>query len=162
MSLPSCLVRGILVDYAGLICRSVPEESPDVWWPQSVPRAGEGKSGLCISSCFWDLLQDYMLKREIELNDFCGYTFNVHVFEVLAMISLFHFNKLLLQLVCKLENQACGILKKDTNELICRTETDSQTLKNIYQNGQVEEGRAGLEVGDWHMHTEVYRMIGQW
>ena len=25
----------------------------------------------------------------------------------------------------------CGILKKGPNELICRTETDSQTLKNL-------------------------------
>ena len=25
----------------------------------------------------------------------------------------------------------CGIYKKDTNELICRTETDSQTWKNL-------------------------------
>ena len=23
-------------------------------------------------------------------------------------------------------------------------------------------GRDGLGVWDWHMHTEVYRMIGQW
>ena len=26
----------------------------------------------------------------------------------------------------------CGISKKDTNELICRTETDSQTLENFW------------------------------
>jgi len=26
----------------------------------------------------------------------------------------------------------CGILKKDTNAFICRTETDSQTLKNLW------------------------------
>ena len=25
----------------------------------------------------------------------------------------------------------CGLLKKDKNELICRTETDSKTLKNL-------------------------------
>ena len=32
-----------------------------------------------------------------------------------------------------------GILKKDRNELICRTETDSQTLKKMYdyQRGHV-------------------------
>ena len=26
----------------------------------------------------------------------------------------------------------CGIFKKDTNEIICRKETDLQTLKNLY------------------------------
>ena len=32
----------------------------------------------------------------------------------------------------------CGILKTDTNEFICRTETNTQTLKNLpYQRGQV-------------------------
>ena len=31
-----------------------------------------------------------------------------------------------------------------------------------YQKGQVGEGRDGLGVWDWHMHTEVYEMIGQW
>ena len=50
----------------------------------------------------------------------------------------------------------CGIFKKDTNELICRTETDSQTLK-----GDRCRGRDGLGVWDWHMHTEVYGMTGQ-
>ena len=37
------------------------------------------------------------------------------------------------------------ILKKDTNELICRTEIDPQILKKIYgyQRGQVGEGWTG-------------------
>ena len=52
--------------------------------------------------------------------------------------------------------------KKDTNELICRTEIDSQNLKNHgYQKGQVGGEMDGLGVWDWHMHTEVCRMIGQ-
>ena len=41
------------------------------------------------------------------------------------------------------------------NELICRTEIDSQTLKNLWLP------KDGLEGWDWHMHTEVYGMIGQ-
>ena len=48
--------------------------------------------------------------------------------------------------------------KKDTSELICRTETDSQTSKNLW----VEGGRDKPRVWDWHMHTEVHGMIGQW
>ena len=54
--------------------------------------------------------------------------------------------------------------KKDTNELIWRTETDSQTLKaNLWlPKGTDGGGRCGLGVGDWHMHPEVYGMIGQW
>ena len=39
----------------------------------------------------------------------------------------------------------CGIFKKDTNELICRAETDSQTLKTLrLPSGW---GRDGWEVG---------------
>ena len=54
-------------------------------------------------------------------------------------------------------------LKKDTNELICRTEKDSQTLKNLQLpkgTGDRSGGREGLGVWDWHLHTEVYGMIG--
>ena len=54
----------------------------------------------------------------------------------------------------------CRILKKDTNKLICRIETDSQTLKILcllWGTG----GQYRLEIWDWHMHTEVYGMIGQ-
>ena len=59
--------------------------------------------------------------------------------------------------------------KKRYNELICRTETDSQTFKNLWLPkgaglGKVdwafEESRLG--VWDLHMHTKVYGMIGQW
>jgi len=55
-------------------------------------------------------------------------------------------------------------LKKDTNELIYRKETDSQTLKNLWlpKGTGSRGGRDGLGVWDWHMHTEVYGMIGQW
>ena len=51
----------------------------------------------------------------------------------------------------------------DTNVLICRTETDSQTLKTDLQlpKGQVA-GRDGLEIWNWHMHTAVHGMTGQW
>ena len=54
--------------------------------------------------------------------------------------------------------------KKDTHELICRAETDSQTLKtNLWlPKGTGEDGRDGLGVWDWHMHNEVYGMIGQY
>ena len=48
------------------------------------------------------------------------------------------------------------ILKKDTNELICRTETNLQTLKNLglpnETGGGGGRGPGGL---DWHMHIEV-------
>ena len=41
----------------------------------------------------------------------------------------------------------CGICKEDTSELICRTETDSQTekLKVTKGTGQGEGGTGGLE-----------------
>ena len=54
--------------------------------------------------------------------------------------------------------------KKDVNKLICITETDSQTLKNSWlPNGTGGwRGRDGQGVWNWHMHTEVYGMIGQW
>ena len=58
----------------------------------------------------------------------------------------------------------CGIYKKDTNELICRTETDSQTLKNSWlPKGTCAEGRDGLGFGIGICTlSEVYEMIGQW
>ena len=55
-----------------------------------------------------------------------------------------------------------GIYKKDTNELTCRTETDSQTLEtNLWlpKGTCREEGETG--VWDWRMHTVVYGMTGQ-
>ena len=49
-------------------------------------------------------------------------------------------------------------LKKDKNELVCRTETDSQTIKLLVIKGR---GRDGLGFWDWHMHSVVYGMTGQ-
>ena len=53
--------------------------------------------------------------------------------------------------------------KKDTNELICRAEAASQTLKiNLWLlKGTGGVGRDGLGIWDWHMHTGIYAMIGQ-
>ena len=50
----------------------------------------------------------------------------------------------------------------DTNELIFRKETASQTLKtNLRLPKRTERrGRDALGVWDWHMHTVVYGMIG--
>ena len=50
--------------------------------------------------------------------------------------------------------------KRDTNELICRTETDPQTFKTNH-GYQPVGGRDGLRVGDLHVHTEVCGMTGQ-
>ena len=49
------------------------------------------------------------------------------------------------------------------NELICRTETDTQTLKtNIWlPKGTGGGGGDGLGVWCWHVHPEAYRVIGQ-
>ena len=44
----------------------------------------------------------------------------------------------------------CGILKKDINEVICRTETDSQTLKNLWLAKGT--GREGM---DWGFGTGI-------
>ena len=47
-------------------------------------------------------------------------------------------------------------LKKDTHELICRTETGSQTLKtNLWFPKGTGSGRDWLGVWDWHMHTAI-------
>ena len=57
----------------------------------------------------------------------------------------------------------CRILKKDTSELTCRTETDSQTLKTNLWLPKGVGGREGWTWGqwDWHMHTAVYGRVGQ-
>ena len=52
-----------------------------------------------------------------------------------------------------------GIETKHINELICRTEMDSRTLKNLWLPKGT--GRDGLGIWDWYMHTEVYGMTGQ-
>ena len=49
----------------------------------------------------------------------------------------------------------------DANELICRTETDSQTLKNLWLPKGIGGGWEGLGVQDWQRHTEVDGTIGQ-
>ena len=51
----------------------------------------------------------------------------------------------------------CGILKNDKNEFIFRRETNSQTLKNLW----LPKGTR-LGAWNWHKHTVVYGMIGQW
>ena len=52
--------------------------------------------------------------------------------------------------------------KKYINELICRIETDSQTLENLQlPKGTGDGGRDGLGVWDWHMHMKVYGMTDQ-
>ena len=52
----------------------------------------------------------------------------------------------------------CGILKNDTNELTCTTETDSQTSKtNLWLlKGQTGEGRL-----DRHLHVPAHGMDSQ-
>ena len=48
--------------------------------------------------------------------------------------------------------------------MFVRTETDLQTLKNLWvlKGTGVGVGRGGLGVQDWHMYTEVQGMIRQW
>ena len=56
-----------------------------------------------------------------------------------------------------------NLKKKNTNELIFRTETDLQTLKKLWlPKGTGWQGRDGLEVWDWHIHTVVSGMTGPW
>ena len=53
-------------------------------------------------------------------------------------------------------------LKKNTKELICRTERDSDFEKVMLTKGDKwEGGKDRLGVWDWHMPTEVYGMPGQ-
>ena len=57
----------------------------------------------------------------------------------------------------------CRIFKKDTNELIYKTKTNSQILKNLWLPKEI--GGAGdgwIQVWDWHTNTVAYGMIGQW
>ena len=70
--------------------------------------------------------------------------------------------------ILKLLVAICGIKKQkikkgDKNELICRTEIDSQTLKilGLPKGTSDGVGEMDLEVWDWHVHTEVYGTIGQ-
>ena len=50
--------------------------------------------------------------------------------------------------------------KYDTNELIYKIETNSKTWKTNQRRQVV--GRDELGVWDWHMHTIVYGIDGQW
>ena len=51
---------------------------------------------------------------------------------------------------------ARGIQKKDTNELICRRETDSQTLKNLrLPKGTGQGWGAGM---DWGFGTGIWTL----
>ena len=52
--------------------------------------------------------------------------------------------------------------KKDTNELIFKTETDSQTLDYLWLPKGTGGGSEGLGGWDWQTHTEAYGMTGQW
>ena len=50
-----------------------------------------------------------------------------------------------------------GSKKKDTNEYICRMETDSQTLKtNFWLRKRQVWGAGGLGIWDQHMHTGIW------
>ena len=51
--------------------------------------------------------------------------------------------------------------KKDTNELICRTETDSHLKNKLMVTREDRLGRDGLGVWNWYMHTMIYGMTGQ-
>ena len=53
----------------------------------------------------------------------------------------------------------CEILKNDTNELICKTETDSVTQKTDLWSPK-GEGLGWDKPGDWgkNIHTAVYKI----
>ena len=51
--------------------------------------------------------------------------------------------------------------KNDTNELIYKTETDSQASKTTTVIKRDKSGEGMVEVWDWHMHTVVYGTDGQ-
>ena len=55
----------------------------------------------------------------------------------------------------------CGILKKDKNELICRTEIDSQILKNLWLPKGIDWGWVEM---DWVFGTGIctLRYIDDW
>ena len=57
-----------------------------------------------------------------------------------------------------------GNLKSDKNELIFKTKPESQTSKiNLWlPKGKSRGWSKWIEDWDWHMHTIVYLMDGQW
>ena len=52
--------------------------------------------------------------------------------------------------------------KKDRNELAEQKQTHRFLTTNSWLPKGPGGGRNGLGGWDWHMHTEVYGMIGQW
>ena len=53
--------------------------------------------------------------------------------------------------------------KKDTNELIYKTETDSQpSTANVRLLKMAGGGQGWTGVWVWHMHREVQGMVGRW
>ena len=53
-------------------------------------------------------------------------------------------------------------IKKDTDELICRSKKDSQTLKtSLWLPKGTGRGEARLGVWNWHIHAVVHGMFGQ-
>ena len=51
----------------------------------------------------------------------------------------------------------CGILKRGTHELVCRTEVESQTPAVTKASGRGVW--YGLGVQDWHMHMEILERL---
>ena len=55
-----------------------------------------------------------------------------------------------------------NLTKNDTNEVVYKTETDSQTSKT---NLQLPKGKGGwtdrLGVWDWHIHTTIFKTDNQ-
>ena len=51
----------------------------------------------------------------------------------------------------------CRILKNDTNELIYKTETDSDLEWNYSDQGGSVEGEIH-SVWDWHLHTAIFKI----
>ena len=55
----------------------------------------------------------------------------------------------------------CGIQKNDTNELIYKTEIDSQTQKANLWLPKGKQGRDKLGVWDLNIHTTIYKIDNQ-
>ena len=52
--------------------------------------------------------------------------------------------------------------KNDTNEFICKTDLDSQTLRmNSWLIGQRGKGRKRVGVWDLHVHIAIYKLDNQ-
>ena len=56
-----------------------------------------------------------------------------------------------------------GIYTKDTNELICRIEIDSEILKtNLWFPKGTGVRRKEPGIQDWHRHPVACGIVGQW